>query len=104
MPIADIFTKTINRKSRKSVEGENEVILCGMCKNISKIVARRNSTWLVLFFIEVLEIKKYPPYAACSHCLNSLPAGFSICKKCKNIVVGADTAECKHCTVSADVL
>ncbi|KAI5167111.1 hypothetical protein NEIG_00424 [Nematocida sp. ERTm5] len=91
-----MFIKEINRASSALVENKERTIICRICKSNSKIIARRNTKWITLCFLEVLEIKKYPAYAACSNCLNALPSDYTICKQCTKILPGKNMY-CTEC-------
>ncbi|EHY64523.1 hypothetical protein NEAUS04_2143 [Nematocida ausubeli] len=95
-----MLIKEINRQSSADVEEKDSSIVCSICKTDSKIVARRNTKWLTLCFLEVLEIKKYSAYAACSNCLNALPDGYGVCEECRHLTQ-QNRARCENCSKKA---
>lgn len=91
-----MFIRNINRSSREDVKGKGLKIICKICKHSSRIVGRRNSKWMGFIFLEIIRIKKYETYAACSHCLNPLPVEFRICEVCEGVVEKGEI-ECSNC-------
>ncbi|OAG31920.1 hypothetical protein NEDG_00395 [Nematocida displodere] len=64
--------RLVNRRCVSSVPRAGVSIICFICSSNASIIARRNTKWLCFFSFEVIEIKKFPPYPACSHCFNEV--------------------------------
>ncbi|KAH9387171.1 uncharacterized protein NEMAJ01_2067 [Nematocida major] len=91
-----MFIREVNRESTANVNCKGANILCLLCNCESTVVSRRNSKWISLCYVEVLEVSKDRAYPACSHCKNALPHEFTICRKCRHIIHKPNT-ECEEC-------
>ncbi|KAI5184890.1 hypothetical protein NEHOM01_0441 [Nematocida homosporus] len=80
----------VNRDSKQEVSMKGEQIFCPLCLTRSKVIARRDTIWLSLFTIKILEVKRMKVYPACSHCYNQLPTQFILCPICKYILPSVD--------------